>query len=140
MHGNQIAVAFQLLRPARIAPAQLWRAQGLDARQVADRARSGDPDACAVFDAAGRAVALAGASAAGLLDLGEVIVGGGVTHAWDLLEPSIAATLGTDSPISGMPLRIDRARLGADAVALGAAASARTELLTTNPPMARSNA
>lgn len=113
---------------------------GLDARQVADRARSGDPDAVAVFDAAGRAVALAGASAAGLLDLGAVIVGGGVVHAWDLLEPSIAATLSTDSPISGVPLRIHRAQLGADAVALGAAASAATGFLTTNPPMARSNA
>ncbi len=113
---------------------------GLDARQVAERARSGDADALAVFEAAGRAVALAGASAAGLLDLGAVIVGGGVTHAWDLLEPAIAATLDTDSPISGMPLRIDRARLGADAVALGAAATARTDLLQRNQPMARSNA
>lgn len=113
---------------------------GLDARQVAERARSGDADALAVFEAAGRAVALAGASAAGLLDLGAVIVGGGVTHAWDLLEPAIAATLSTDSPISGMPLRIHRARLGADAVALGAAATARTDLLYRNQPMARSTA
>ena len=113
---------------------------GLDARQVAERAHSGDPDARAVFDAAGRAVALAGASAAGILDLGVVIVGGGVTHAWDLLAPSIAATLRTDSPISGMPLRIDRARLGPDAVALGAAASATTNISTAKSPMARSNA
>lgn len=97
---------------------------GLDGAQVADLARAGDPHALAVFDAAGTAVALAGASAAGLLDLGVVIVGGGVMHSWDLLQPAIAATLATDSPISGMPLRIQRARLGADAVALGAAAAA----------------
>lgn len=103
---------------------------GLDARQVADRARGGDPRARAVFDNAGRAVALAGANVAGLLDLGTVIVGGGVTLAWDLLDPAITATLGTDSPVSGVPLRINRARLGADAVALGAAASARTQFMT----------
>src|SRR5690606_27903370 len=40
---------------------------GLDAHEVAVLARSGDDDARAVFAAAGRAVALAGASAAGLL-------------------------------------------------------------------------
>ncbi len=113
---------------------------GLDAGQVAARARSGDPDARAVFGAAGRAVALASASAAGLLDLGAVIVGGGVTHAWDLLQSAIDITLDTDSPISGMPLRIDRARLGGDAVALGAAASARTKFLKMNQPIARSTA
>lgn len=112
----------------------------LDAAQVADRARSGDPQARAVFQAAGRAVALAGASAAGLLDLGRVIVGGGVTHAWDLLEPAISVTLATDSPISGVPLRIERARLGGDAVALGAAASARRHFTSVYRPIVRSTA
>lgn len=113
---------------------------GLDAQQIADRARSGDPVARAVFDDAGTAVALAGASAAGLLDLGTVIVGGGVTHAWDLLQPAIAATLRTDSPVSGMPLRFERARLGNDAVVLGAAASARVRFMAATTPAARSSA
>ena len=101
---------------------------GLNAAAVAERARSGDPDALAVFWAAGRAVALAGAISAGLLDLDAVIVGGGVAGAWDLLEPAIAATLATDSPVSGVPLRVEPARLGGDAVALGAAAAARHHL------------
>ena len=100
----------------------------LDARDVADRARRGDGDAIAVFDAAGRALALACASAATLLDLPCAIVGGGVTAAWDLLEPAITRTLRTDSPVSGIPLRIVPAVLGADAVALGAIETARRAL------------
>lgn len=98
------------------------------ARDVAVRARAGDPAARGVFDDAGRAVALAGASAAGLLDLTHVIVGGGVSNAWDLLAPAIEATLATDSPVSGIPLTIERASLGSDAVALGAVSAARHHL------------
>lgn len=101
----------------------------LDARAVADRARDGDADAVAVFDAAGRAVALACASAATILDLPCAIVGGGVAAAWDLLEPAIALTLRTDSPVSGIPLRIIPAVLGSDAVALGAIETARRALV-----------
>lgn len=100
-----------------------------DAREVADRARGGDAEAIAVFDAAGRALALACASAATILDLPCAIVGGGVTAAWDLLEPSIVRTLDTDSPVSGIPLRITPAVLGSDAVALGAIETARRALV-----------
>lgn len=100
-----------------------------DAREVAESARSGDADAIAVFEAAGRALALACASAATILDLPCAIVGGGVTAAWDLLEPAIARTLATDSPVSGIPLRIIPAVLGSDAVALGAIETARRALV-----------
>ncbi|WP_314473467.1 ROK family protein [uncultured Microbacterium sp.] len=100
-----------------------------DAREVADRARGGDAEAIAVFDAAGRALALACASAATILDLPCAIVGGGVTAAWDLLEPPILRTLDTDSPVSGIPLRIIPAVLGSDAVALGAIETARRALV-----------
>jgi len=100
-----------------------------DAGEIADRARGGDADAIAVFDAAGRALALACASAATILDLPCAIVGGGVAGAWDLLEPAIARTLRTDSPVSGIPLRIIPAVLGSDAVALGAIETARRALV-----------
>lgn len=105
--------------------ADLSGEQGLDARQIAERARVGDANALTVFRAAGRALALACASAAGILDLGRAIVGGGVVHAWDLLLPAIEETLATDSPVSGVPVRITPARLDGDAVAVGAAAAAR---------------
>ncbi|MFK3679360.1 ROK family protein [Microbacterium sp. NPDC090218] len=101
----------------------------IDTREVADRARRGDADAIAVFDAAGSALALACASAATILDLPCAIVGGGVSTAWDLLEPAIARTLRTDSPVSGIPLRIIPAVLGSDAVALGVIETARRALV-----------
>lgn len=99
-----------------------------DARAVAERARVGDPRAIAAFEAAGRAVALACVSAATLLDLPRAIVGGGVSEAWDLLESAILTTLRSDPPVSGLPLVITPARLGADAVAFGAIEAARRTL------------
>ncbi|GAA1528678.1 ROK family protein [Microbacterium ginsengiterrae] len=108
---------------------------GLSAREVADRARAGDRIATDVYSDAGRALALACASAAGILDLDRVVVGGGVIHAWDLLSAAIEATLLTDSPVSGVPLIIEPAKLGTDAVALGAAAAARRTFLETVTPV-----
>ncbi|MCR2819006.1 ROK family protein [Microbacterium sp. zg.Y1090] len=92
------------------------------ARIVAQRARGGDPAARAVFADAGQAVALACVSAATLVDLPLVVVGGGVVEAWDLLAPAVQATLASDPPVSGVPLRIVPGTLRADAVVLGAAA------------------
>lgn len=101
----------------------------VDAQDVADRARSGDAAAIETFDDAGHALALACATTAGLLDLTVAVVGGGVAHSWDLLAPAIERTLAADSPISGVPLRIVPAALGSDAVALGAAAAARSAVI-----------
>lgn len=94
----------------------------VSARVVADRARIGDPVAKTVFDDAGRAVALACISAATLVDVPLAVVGGGVASAWDLLAPAVEATLLTDPPVSGAPLRIVPGTLRGDAVVLGAAA------------------
>lgn len=104
---------------------------GLDARGVAKLARAGDPAANEVYADAGRAIALAGVVAAGLLDLTHVVVGGGVARAWDLLGPAVDETLRTDAPISGVPLRFAPSRLGPDAVPLGAAIAAQRVLTST---------
>ena len=98
---------------------------GLGAHEVAARARAGDPDARSAFDSAGRALALACATAAGIVDVSVAVIGGGVAHAWDLLHPAITRTLATDSPVSGAPLRIVRGALAGSAVALGAARGAQ---------------
>ncbi|BDZ38514.1 sugar kinase [Microbacterium suwonense] len=95
------------------------------AREVADRARAGDEHAIAAFHTAGHALGLACARVATLLDLPVAIVGGGVAHAWDLLQPGIDAALEANAPVSGIPLEIRPGRLGSDAVALGAIESAR---------------
>ncbi len=98
------------------------------AHGVADAAERGDPDALAVFGAAGSAIARAILITAGMVDVTTVVIGGGVSRAWPLLEPLILAALAAEPPVSGHPIRLLRARLGGDAVAIGAASRARTEL------------
>lgn len=115
--------------------ARYYEATGIrvtSARDVADRARLGDSDAATVFHTAGRALGTACASVASLLDLPRAIIGGGVAHAWDLLQPGITSALRTDAPVSGIPLDIVPAQLGADVVALGAIESARRLLDSTD--------
>lgn len=107
---------------------------GLGAKEVAELARSGDADASAVFADAGHAIAQACITVSTLLDIAEVIVGGGVSHAWDLLEPAIDHTLTAAPPITGTPLRVQRAKRGGDAVALGAAAAAQQLLAAQHTP------
>ncbi|MBG7704778.1 ROK family protein [Streptomyces sp. MC1] len=99
----------------------------LTAREVADAAGQGDEDALAVYRAAGAGLARAVVMTAGLVDITTVVVGGGVSRAWHLLEPALRAQLTEESPVSGHPVRLVRARLGADAVPVGAAARARLE-------------
>lgn len=99
-----------------------------DAAQVAARAHQGDPVAAEVFAAAGRGIARAASMTAGILDVSVVVVGGGVTGAWPLIEPAVASALVEDPPITARPLTIVRSALGADAVALGAASAARARL------------
>jgi glucokinase len=102
--------------------------RSLTARGIAGAAVDGDPDALAVYEAAGAGVARAILITAGLVDVTTFVIGGGVSRAWDLLEPSIAAALAAEPPVSGQPVRVVRARLGSRAVAIGAASRARTEL------------
>ncbi|MEV0839806.1 ROK family protein [Actinocatenispora sera] len=98
------------------------------ARDIARAAEGGDPAARAVFDAAGTGIARAVLITAGVVDVTTVVVGGGVSAAWSLLEPPIRAALAAEPPVSGQPICLVRAGLGSDAVVVGAASRARTEL------------
>ncbi|MFZ7087481.1 ROK family protein [Curtobacterium sp. RRHDQ10] len=98
----------------------------LHAHEVAAAASAGDGDALAVFDAAGWGLARAILVTAGVLDVTTVVIGGGVTRGWDLLEPRIRRWLDREPPVSGAAIRVERARLGSDAVALGAASRVRS--------------
>ncbi|MFJ7491718.1 ROK family protein [Streptomyces sp. NPDC097727] len=102
----------------------------LTAREVAQAAGHGDRDALAVYEAAGAGIARAIVMTAGVVDITTVVVGGGVSRAWPLLEPLILASLAAEPPVSGHPVRLVRAALGADAVPVGAAARVRQELAT----------
>ncbi|WP_406144913.1 ROK family protein [Streptomyces sp. NBC_01012] len=101
----------------------------LTAREVAGAARDHrDPDALAVYEAAGAGIARAIVMTAGVVDITTVVIGGGVSRAWPLLGPLILAALAADPPVSGHPVTLVRAALGSDAVPVGAAARARREL------------
>jgi len=100
----------------------------LSAAEIADRAGNQDRDAKAVFDAAGASIGKAIVMVAALIDVTTVVIGGGVTHAWHLLEPAIRKFLVEEPPVSGRPIRLERSALGSVAVALGAASRARREL------------
>ncbi len=74
--------------------------RGLTGLEVAGRARAGDPDALAVLLNAGRALSDALVSAATLLDISHVVVGGGVVGAWDLLAPLLRDRIAANPLIS----------------------------------------
>lgn len=95
------------------------------ATEIEDRARAGDPTAVRVLADAGHAVGSAVLMLAALLDVGHVVVGGGVARAWDLLEPALLARLREEPPVSGHSIEVRRAALGSDATVVGAAALAR---------------
>ncbi|ARP73866.1 ROK family protein [Streptomyces pluripotens] len=103
------------------------------AQGVAAAAGRGDPDARAVFEIAGSALARAILMVAGVVDVTTVVIGGGVSRAWRLLEPSILRALAAEPSVSGRPIRIVQARLGRDAVAIGAASRAQTEFGVAAP-------
>lgn len=121
----------ETLASGRSIAARYGERTGVDrtARAVAEAALGGDPDALAVYRDAGRGVARALLITAGLLDVTTCVIGGGVSRSWALLGSAVRETLALEPPVSGHPVRVLPARLGGDAVAVGAAARARTELL-----------
>lgn len=93
------------------------------ATAVADAARAGDEVAVDALRRAADAIGMAVAGAVTLLDLDRVVVGGGVSHAFDLLaEPLEAAYRRYAALDYAAAPRIVPARLGGDAGILGAAA------------------
>jgi len=100
--------------------------EGIDAVQIAARARKGDDRARSVFADAGTALARGIVAAAVLCDLDRVVIGGGIAiGAWDLVAPALEAELARSLLVEfsrGLP--VHRAGLGANAGLVGAAALA----------------
>ena len=96
-----------------------------DGRALAADARAGHPTAKAAFARAGRALAAAIVSAAALIDLDDVVVGGGVAQAGGLLFDPLRDAV---ADLAGLAfvrrVRIHPSPLGNDAGLLGAAALA----------------
>ncbi|GAA1644315.1 ROK family protein [Catellatospora bangladeshensis] len=108
----------------RYALREGWRPTGDGtARDLADAARGGHPVALAAFTRSADALAAGIVSAAAMCDLNQVVIGGGVAHAADLLFPPLKEALaryGRLGFLSGITLR--PAHLGTDAGLIGAAA------------------
>ncbi|GAA1497436.1 ROK family protein [Paeniglutamicibacter kerguelensis] len=92
----------------------------ISTKDVARLAREGDDIAAGLFADAGAGLAKAALMISGILDVSALIIGGGVAHAWDLLQPAMDASLRRTPPISGNPVQVLRSELGTDAVAIGA--------------------
>ena len=101
----------------------LERRGGTAPATIAEEARAGDADASRLYVDAGRALARGIATAAALLDLDLVVIGGGVAlGAWDLLEPPLRTELALRARLSfTRDVQVLRTALGQRAGLLGAA-------------------
>lgn len=68
----------------------------LDAAKVAELARASDPHALAAFSLAGIFLAQAVAHLSKILDVGSVVIGGGLSNSWDLMQQAFDAQLQAD--------------------------------------------
>ena len=127
--GGRGCVEAMASGPAMVLWAQRhgWSPSGrtADARALAGAARRGHPVAKQAFRRAGLALAAGVASAAALVDLDEVVVGGGVAAAGDLLFDPLREGVGELAGLAFVRrVRIRPSRLGREAGLLGAAALA----------------
>jgi glucokinase len=111
------------LGDARASGAKTVLAQGASAAEIAVAAREGDGLALELFHTAGECVGRGIASAAALLDLELVVIGGSIAlRAWDLLGPPLEAELHRAARLDfTRNVRVVRAELGDAAGLLGAA-------------------
>jgi glucokinase len=96
---------------------------GASAEQIAIAARAGDPLAQELFRTAGEGVGRGIASAAALLDLERVVIGGSIAlRAWDLLGPPLLAEVHASARLDfTRDLQVVHAQLGDQAGLFGAA-------------------
>ena len=90
--------------------------------RVAARARSGDPNALLAYSEMGRALGIGLAQIQKVLDLDALVFGGGISASFDLIEPSLRASLRSavfGPPTAEVPLLVSE--LGDAAGVLGAA-------------------
>ena len=111
------------LADALAAGATTSLAPGSTAVDIAAAARQGDPLASDLFRTAGEGVGRGIASAAALLDLELVVIGGSIAlRAWDLLGSPLEATLRATAQLDfTRRLRVVQAELGDQAGLFGAA-------------------
>jgi predicted NBD/HSP70 family sugar kinase len=120
------AIRRGLLEQAAAADGVVRTAQALgmaqsSAQRIFAAARAGDPVARSVVELEGQRIALVVAAITAVLDPELVVLGGGIGHNLDLLEGPLSRRLHALTPLRP---RIVASELGADAVLLGAVATA----------------
>jgi glucokinase len=75
------------------------RLYGADAKAMAERARAGDEQALQAYEATRRALAYVLKELMSLYTTGAVIVGGGMSAAWELFWPALSGALGARSQL-----------------------------------------
>lgn len=109
-------------RAPHLAALAAGRAEGIDARVVLQAAEAGDPTAAAIV---ARAVEFNGIGLMNLLHLfgpGAIVIGGGLTHAWERLIGPAAAWARRHAMGHAAACRIVKAELGDLVGGMGAAA------------------
>ena len=103
-----------------------WTHESPDAAALAGAARAGHTVAAEAFERAARALAAGIASAAALCDLDRVVIGGGVSRSWDVLEPPLSRALRAYAGLAFVRrAEVVRSQLDGRAALLGAAALVR---------------
>ena len=96
--------------------------QKLTAQQIAELAKGGDTDAQAAYNKAGEALATALAHVLKVVDVPNVLIGGGMSGAWDLMQSAFDARLNSDLiPVLRGKIKVSISKCGDQAGMLGAA-------------------
>lgn len=96
--------------------------QTLTAHQIADLARKGDAEARTAYFKAGEALATALAHVLKVVDVPNVVIGGGMGQAWDLMQSAFDARLEADLiPVLRGKIKVNISKSGDQAGTLGAA-------------------
>lgn len=119
-------VAWAVSQGWAVAPGEPGSDGEPDGVALVASARGGDPVALAALTRAGRALGVGLASAAALVDLDTIAIGGGLANAGDLLLAPAAAAFGRYARLDFVrDCRLVPAALGGDAGIVGAAVLAR---------------
>ena len=103
-----------------------------DAKTVAERAKDGDETAKKVFKEAGKYLGKVLAWASNILDPELIIIGGGVSKSWDLMESSFRSEFEKEliPPLRGK-IGISISKLGEFSTAIGASTIAQEDFLNS---------
>ena len=113
----QAAAIIRMARAANVA----CRGR-LTPERLADLARRGNRQACAVWQQVGYLLGRGLAGVVNLLNPDRIVIGGGVANAWPLFAQALQRTIRAEAmPVSARSVRVVRAQLGEQAGIIGAA-------------------